>query len=64
MGADWEEGKGVGGLYLFLEMAIIITPSIPMPMAGAVALLVVSAKKVHAANARQRIPTISLSFLT
>ena len=49
------------GLYFFLEIATVIKPSIPMAIAGPI---VVSAKKVHTANAIQSKPTISLSFLT
>jgi len=50
----------MAGVYLFLAIATVIKPSTPMAIAGAI---VVSAKKVHTANAMQSSPTISRSFL-
>ena len=52
------------GLYLFLEVATAHKPSTTKAIAGVIIPPVVPLNKIHRAYAIQRIPTISLSFLT
>ena len=49
--------------YLFLAVATPHIPSTAMAIAGATVPPVVPTNKIHAANARQMIPTMNLSFL-
>lgn len=49
--------------YLFLAVATPHIPSTAMVIAGATVPPVVPTNKIHAANARQMIPTMNLSFL-
>lgn len=49
--------------YLFLAVATPHIPSTAMAIAGATVSPVVPTNKIHAANARQTIPTMNLSFL-
>ena len=51
------------GAYLFLAVATPHIPNTAMVIAGATVPTVVPANKIHAANARQMIPTMNLSFL-
>jgi len=65
----WGRGKKITtvGLkkfvYLFLAVATPHIPSTAMVIAGATVPPVVPTNKIHAANARQMIPTMNLSFL-
>ena len=49
--------------YLFLAVATPYIPSTAMAIAGATVPPLVPANKIHAANTRQIIPTVNLSFL-
>jgi len=49
--------------YLFLAVVTPHIPSTAMTIAGATVPPVVPTNKIHAANARQRIPTMNLSLL-
>ena len=49
--------------YLFLAVAIPHIPSPAMAIGGATVPLVFPTNRIHAANARQMIPTMNLSLL-
>jgi hypothetical protein len=55
--------KEIGYAYLFLAVATPHIPSIAMAIAGATVPLFVPTNKIHAANTKQMIPTMNLSFL-
>jgi len=59
-GVGFEGDERREALYLFLAIATVIKPKTPIPIAGPIVL---SARKVHTANAMQSSPTINLSFL-